>query len=487
MAFGLDPSTEAGLALSDPAAAAAIGITSAAGDYGFAPSGQSGGGQSLWSLKGAIKGGVSGALTLNPLAAVVGFLGGGVKDGVVNALTGPGKSASSTDLTGRGGTVATSSNSGVGGAGGGDPGSISFDPSTGAIYRNGEPTYMFMGGNSFRDMNTGQMMTAEQITGAQQQGNFLTTGQSAVTGQQMFRQVPGGFAPVDPSGGMTSSVVYPTLPQGGVLVNDLRGGRSVTATDPLASPAFKGLPKEFGVETPLGKFTLSDTGVAYSSGISQQLADRLTKYDQAIGYYESEAAKLDLEPLVKAAVEPFAAQRTSLSDSKRAALSTSQDMFARNRLSGSSFAADALSRTEAEFAKAEKELTAQESQVRATAKLKEIDMRQNLMSQAMTLRVEAAKEAVTSLFQEGALAAQWGTQLTGLMQDVLDLENRLAVGEAQSIRAALFGDAANVRNTTTTERMAEATRTAERNKGIGSFLGDVFDKPLEDLIDRIFA
>jgi len=84
---------------------------------------------------------------------------------------------------------------------------------------------------------------------------------------------------------------------------------------------------------------------------------------------------------------------------RRATTSDLRDQFARRRLSGSSFASDALSRTEAEFANLEK-------QARAEAFVQEMKMTQENIALVAQARSNAFTAMLSQLNLEGKMAAE---------------------------------------------------------------------------------
>lgn len=93
---------------------------------------------------------------------------------------------------------------------------------------------------------------------------------------------------------------------------------------------------------------------------------------------------------------------------RRATVSDLRDQFARRRLSGSSFASDALSRTEAEFANLEK-------QARAEAFVQEIKMTQ----ENIALVAQARSNAFAAMLTQLNLEAKMGANLAVAGQNTL--------------------------------------------------------------------
>lgn len=91
--------------------------------------------------------------------------------------------------------------------------------------------------------------------------------------------------------------------------------------------------------------------------------------------------------------------RSAIRDQGRAARSDLNDMFARRRISGSSFAADTMSRLNSEFAQKEAEAVAK-------AKVMELEMTQQNIGQEYAARAQAFQTMLTNFNFDATMAAQ---------------------------------------------------------------------------------
>ena len=120
-----------------------------------------------------------------------------------------------------------------------------------------------------------------------------------------------------------------------------------------------------------------------------------------------------------------------IQDKRRRAIGDLRENLASRRVAGSSFAADAVSRAESEFAK-------EEAQFGAEADVKQFEMEQQTLSKEMELldqetqaNVQGFQANLTQLNLESGLAAQISTAMSGIAA-----ENAKAIGEIMAQYAA---------------------------------------------------
>lgn len=118
-------------------------------------------------------------------------------------------------------------------------------------------------------------------------------------------------------------------------------------------------------------------------------------------------------------------------EKRRRAIGDLRENLASRRIAGSSFAADAASRAEAEFAK-------EEAQFGAEADIKQFEMEQQVLAQEMELlgqeteaNIQGFQASLTQLNLESGLAAQISTAMSGIAA-----ENARAIGEIMAEYAA---------------------------------------------------
>ncbi len=391
-----------------------------------------------------------------------------------------------------GGPTFTPTGGGTGGFpsfGVGGNASVSMDSATGVITT---PTgrYRDEGGGMFFDLERGGIVPQSQVFGGG--GGMTPAGTQAITG--LFQKVPGGYIPYSPTGEAVAGQIFTTLPAGGVDVTDLGitpGGFS--SQTPLNSAASRNIaPTGFNLRTPSGAFTATPTGAEFapSGAFTAELAERSQAAADASNFLIGEASKLDLSPLVEGQRREFASQREQLGLARERAVSNINASAVRNRLSGSSFAQDAVTRAEAEFATQERALGAQEALAVQNARLQEIDARTQLRIKAFDVQRQAVDSTIRDLLGTSTLGAGLTQSFNSMFTALKSLEQQLAVQETQSIRAAIFGEKQSVRATDTAQRAAESQAESGIFQGIGriagSILGGGSDSLIGGLIKRIF-
>ena len=455
------------------------------------PGGFSLGAPSLSSIAGSVFSGNPGPA----LASMVNYsptsysIGG--KGGPSFTPAGGGGSTNTSLGTGANASVTTG---GAGFGGGVQLGGVGYDGTQYDI--NGKPLfYVTDTPGQFRDINTGLPITQAEVQRILSGSTGMTpAGTQATTG--LFQKVPGGYIPYSPTGGAVSAQIFPTLPAGGVDVSELgiqAGGFSSSQPLNSAAPRAGSLaPTSFSTRTPSGDFTAAPTGSTFTQ--SPEFAAELAKRSQAAAdttnFLLGEASKLDLQPLVEAQKKEFASQRERLGLARDRTISNINASAVRNRLSGSSFANDAVTRAEAEFAAQERALGAQEAQQLQQTRLQEIDARTQLRTKAFDVQQQVVDSTIKDLLGTSTLGTEMTRQFSSMFTALKSLEQTLAVQEAQSIRAAIFGEKQSVRQTEAAQRNADAQSDSGLFQGLGKFGSSIATAPkggfLDDFIKSIF-
>lgn len=125
------------------------------------------------------------------------------------------------------------------------------------------------------------------------------------------------------------------------------------------------------------------------------------------------------------------AQRVGrIRDASRAALGNLRDNLARRRIAGSSFAADALSRAEAEFAREESLAEAENAQLRSQNVLAQVEAETNLINQEFQTRVGQFSAFIDQANFESGLGAQITSGVTSALQRSAETLSNLRAQEA---------------------------------------------------------
>lgn len=123
-----------------------------------------------------------------------------------------------------------------------------------------------------------------------------------------------------------------------------------------------------------------------------------------------------------------------IGDQRRRAIGNLRENLARRRLSGSSFAADAVSRAEAEFAREEADFEARTS-------LQEIDMATRLVDAATQSEIASAQTALEQLNFESQLGAQLSSEMNSILSGNAQLQSQILT-EYAGARANIIGSIA---------------------------------------------
>jgi hypothetical protein len=144
-----------------------------------------------------------------------------------------------------------------------------------------------------------------------------------------------------------------------------------------------------------------------------------------------------------------------LESSRSRAIGNLRDNLQRRRVLGSSFAADTLANTEAEFAQ-------QKDKVTAESFMTELEMTNQLLGQEFDLRRGEFQAALDAMNMEADLAAQLSSQVTDIMAASARYKAQVVAGLATSGAQIDSNNAAN-----------RARLLAESDKGAGSFIGQI--------------
>lgn len=160
--------------------------------------------------------------------------------------------------------------------------------------------------------------------------------------------------------------------------------------------------------------------------------DTQTALDKLSGSFQSQANDLGaLRPFVSPAFGGLSKVGSqAIEDLRRKTVSDLRTNLSKRKALGSSFAADDISRTNAEFAK-------QDAQFVAETKLKEIEASANLINQQYAAAGKSAEVILTQGNFESTLAAELSRQYTGALAELAKFESSLLRDEADGITAAI--------------------------------------------------
>lgn len=166
----------------------------------------------------------------------------------------------------------------------------------------------------------------------------------------------------------------------------------------------------------------------------------------------------------------FDEQRARLADTARRAVGSVRENLARRRVLGSSFAQDAETRTRAEFAREERELSAQQAEAEARSFLEELSLSTELVNREF--------EALRSRFQVGlnelnlqiGLSTEFAGAATAQLGANARLASELAVQQAISHNQLVAG-----------ELRSQSQLQADESAGRGEFFGQAFEPFISSL------
>lgn len=146
-----------------------------------------------------------------------------------------------------------------------------------------------------------------------------------------------------------------------------------------------------------------------------------------------------------------ASRLAQIEDARKSSASTLRDNLARRKILGSSFASDAQTRNELDFAR-------QRDQVAAEGFLQELDLTQQLATQEYETRLSAFNSKLGELNLQGELGANLASQANDLFAKIAQLKTQAAISGT--------GTMADVGT-------AQAKLDAEAQAGAGKLIGQV--------------
>ena len=270
----------------------------------------------------------------------------------------------------------------------------------------------------------------------------------------------------------------------------------------LGAPGAPGAPQSMiprlpGAFTPGGVYGGGYSGAGFDSFVPQTAGiagERSKAFFEQAGRIESAAGELDLSPLLSAGKQKFDLARQRVNESKTKALGDMNAMFERNRIAGSSLAADRMVLASKEFEKQQRELDVEEATFSAQTKLQEITTKADLMQKASATRVQAYQSQIDDVMKVASLGAQ-NAQVQMAMQDSANrlygvlasleaqrtqIEMQIQAKEAESIRnsltqidvAGISADTAK-RNADIMAASENARTKLERDQGIGQLISPI--------------
>jgi len=157
-----------------------------------------------------------------------------------------------------------------------------------------------------------------------------------------------------------------------------------------------------------------------------------TALDNLSGSFANLSTELGaLKPLVSPAFGNLTKVGSqAIEDARRRTVGDLRQNLGRRKVLGSSFAADDVARTEAEFSK-------RDAEFRATTKLQEIEATAKITQQQYEAAAKSAEVILTQGNFESTLAAELSRQYTGALAELAKFESQLLRDEADGITAAI--------------------------------------------------
>lgn len=215
----------------------------------------------------------------------------------------------------------------------------------------------------------------------------------------------------------------------GGLVNSVTKGIFGDPAD-TAAPLRKFRPAAFSTRGLSGQFDKKTN--TFNLTPSTGLTDAQNQVQQAFGQRGQE-----FRNLIPGAKEGFASLTEAgvnrLGDKRRRAIGNLRENLSRRRVAGSSFAEDAASRAEAEFAREEEDFRAQTA-------LQEIDATARLIDMSTQSEIQGFQTALDQLNFESQLGAQLSSQATSAMQRNAEMQSQI-LADFAGARGALVGTA----------------------------------------------
>jgi hypothetical protein len=146
--------------------------------------------------------------------------------------------------------------------------------------------------------------------------------------------------------------------------------------------------------------------------------------------------------LTNAAANAFNLARTKLGQARQAAIGNLQQNLSNRRMLGSSFADNALSNANADWAQSSNDLASQEAQTQAQNYLQELNATHQLMTEQNNNNVSSAQDLLNQLNAEGNLGAQMASGLSGISANNAQLQSQLIAqmnAQNQANRGGIIG------------------------------------------------
>jgi len=175
-----------------------------------------------------------------------------------------------------------------------------------------------------------------------------------------------------------------------------------------------------GINTFKGGFDLSRTPA--NQNALDNLAGSFTNLSGELGA---------LKPLVSPAFGNLTkVGARAIEDTRRRTVGDLRQNLSRRKVLGSSFAADDIARTNAEFSK-------RDAEFRATTKLQEIEATERLVTQQYEAAASGAEAILTQGNFESTIAAELSRQYTGALAQLAQFESQLLRDEADTVTAGI--------------------------------------------------
>ena len=131
------------------------------------------------------------------------------------------------------------------------------------------------------------------------------------------------------------------------------------------------------------------------------------------------------------------ARLASIEDARSRATGDLRENLSRRRVLGSSFAGDALSRTDAEFQRERDRVIAETGVQEAATYLQELESTKALISEEFTLARNSIEVFLNNMNMEASLAAQFATGATNVLADNARIQSQLLQQNVNANRQAI--------------------------------------------------
>lgn len=169
--------------------------------------------------------------------------------------------------------------------------------------------------------------------------------------------------------------------------------------------------------------------------------------------------------------------------------------FERNKISGGSLRASTEASANAEYDRQKADLDVQRGESLAQSKLQELDVQTKLIQESSNLKLQAVQSDIDDSFktaefgrstaeiqaQMRASGQQLFAAISAIQADIVKSQMDIAAREAQSIRAAIFGE----KNIETQMESAAAIAKGERDQATNEGIGLLFEPAIQKGIAKI--